>query len=132
MGSGLPAGAAVGGVLGAAAAGGRVWKVTRGAYQFGPLPPVSRVLNSGAGHAANRAMERGLGFASRKEAVEELRALRVTIGTKGWPDGSLLHHNGREVNVPFGTGYVTYKQSKGTARAATSIDYDKAHKHSPD
>ncbi|MCV6625742.1 MAG: polymorphic toxin-type HINT domain-containing protein, partial [Cellvibrionaceae bacterium] len=96
------------------------------------LPEVNKVVNSNAAHVVDRAIERDLGFNSRREANDKLQELKTEIKSNGWPPGTVFHKNGEDVLVPFGNGYAIYRVKGGRAEPRTAITRDQASAYSPD
>jgi hypothetical protein len=91
--------------------------------EAGSLPGVAKGVNSNIGHAADRAVERGV-FESTEIAREKLDELSSSLKSKGWPEGTIKDpdYNDRYL-VPVGNnGYASYQLGKnGTAKLKTTL-----------
>jgi hypothetical protein len=87
------------------------------------LPQINKAVNSNMGHAADRAVERGV-FGSVSEARIAYQNLSKNISKNGWPEGTIKDpsYSDRYL-VPVGNnGYASYQLgSNGTARLKTTL-----------
>jgi len=93
-----------------------------GAPGAGALPKVAKAVNSDIGHAAKRAVERGV-FSDLKKAADALRDLSRKITAGGWPPGTIPDPKRADsVLVPFGNGRAVYEvKANGTAILRTVL-----------